>query len=188
METRKSLFLLPTLLLAGCDNTWVAKRIGDTALGSVTIGVYEFATNKPCRDGARRVYISRVDDYGRNEVDSEQMWIDCDQPGVYNSRADARRVAEAYNINERASYLLLKLLKDAKAGSVAAFFEAGFSQEDVERIAVYELPTNEGLEALSIKWNLETKVLKRVFKKIFKDARKLDKQQVLAEERALKRR
>jgi hypothetical protein len=129
------------------------------------------------------VFVSRPDEYGILRSSMVEMWVDCDQPGVYNSRADARRVAEAYQLKERTSYLLLKLFKDAKGGNYGAFFDAGLSQMDIERIVTYELPTDHGLNQLATKWGTDTKTLKRVFKKIYKDARKLDKMQARADER-----
>jgi hypothetical protein len=169
--------LLGTLLLASltaCDDRTLGQRVAESALGVIAIGVAEFLEGAPCKEGPRRVFVQEEDSLGgppRTRLQS--VYIRCDENGnSYVPRPGADDVGPAYDMPERAAYFLLRYLEAAAKGNVAALYAAGFSKEDVRQMAIYEMPSREGLRAFSKTLSLSEGTTRRVLKKMLRDGRR----------------
>ena len=160
-------------LLGACTEQEFASQVGNTTLGALAVGVYEVSAGVPCHDGPRPILVEEQDFWGRNETHAETRYVSCDDlPEVKH----ARDVAEAYQLNERASWLMLKVMKEASKGDMKSLRDAGFQDADLMAVARYEVPNREGMTRISHHFYIDPKVLTRVFKKILKDAKRLSRQ------------
>ena len=166
-------------LLSACSEKQFAAEVGSTTLGAIAMGVYETATGAPCQDGPRTVLVEGQDFWGRNETHSEVRDIKCDE---LPEAQHAQEVAEAYELSERASWLMMKAMKEASTGDIQPLREAGFEDADLMAVAQFKLPDRESMSRIADHFGMDPNLLTKSFKKILIDAKRLS--QMRAKSRA----
>lgn len=151
--------------------TFVDEYLGDTLGGAIGVSLYNMAIGEDCKSGSRRILVQETDVWGLNSTDVQEAWVRCEVESKGPSEAE---IMAAYQINSTASARLRHFLASANKNR-NVIEEAGLSQKDLDLMARYKLPTNEGIRHLSTALGLEPRDTKRVLKKLLEDASTLNR-------------
>ncbi|MDZ4083786.1 MAG: hypothetical protein U1E10_12665 [Bdellovibrionales bacterium] len=136
--------------VVACDSD-DARIIGGTIAVVAGVHAIDSAIDRRCHGGYRTVCRSTRDRWGRIHRDCDQVWDSCSRrySGDFALAGDsALNLAEKYALPMEAAGRLSDLLGQVALGEASAFAALGLSDDELNRIAKYKMPSDGALEQI----------------------------------------
>ncbi len=184
--------------LSACTDREVASAIGGLAVGAAVANAANDRDYRggrgyrgyECVGGYRQTCQTYYDYYGRPRRECRNYYDSCaSRRGRYYRSTGAElslptamlkesapvvsetRFAETHGLSVDASSKLIASLQKARNGSMQSLLDLGLSKADIEKVAKFELPSKEGVDAMARNLDQQPASTEAMLKKLTHDAK-----------------
>lgn len=158
--------------LTGCTDREFAVGLGAIAIGAGAIAIGSAASSHEDRGGwDHRGWDHRGGHWGRGYKGAEASVaesFDSTLKGVDSTSAlvTPNNWSKTFNISMEASYRLISAFEAAKKEDLQSLLYLGFSHDDLETIAQYSMPSEQGIETVAKKLGEDKVAIRQMVQKL----------------------